>query len=258
MCHVLCGVDFEILETKGENMRVFLIGLVLLIFSIVSLPLYLVAYLLGKKDPKKQVAFSQAIVKRVLKIMLIVAGVRLECRGVENVPKDEPIMYVSNHRSYVDILAGYCTVPTLTGFISKDTLRRFPCVSRWMKFLKCLFLDRDNPKEGLKTILTGISQIEQGFSIFIMPEGTRNHTDKLLPFHEGSFKLSTKTGCAIVPVAMKNTDKVLGNHFAWFHPMKVTVVYGEPIYPDQLEKEQKKFIGGHVQGIVQEMLEKME
>lgn len=239
-------------------MRVALVGIVLVIFSIVSLPLYLVAYLLGKKDPKKQVAFSQAIVTKVLRIMLWIAGVKLECKGVEQVPKDEPIMYIGNHRSYVDILVGYCTVPTLTGFVSKDSLRRVPCISRWMYFLKCLFLNREDGKQSLQVILKGIEQIKQGFSIFIMPEGTRNHGEELLPFHEGSFKLSTKTGCAIVPVAMKNTDKVVDNHFAWFRPIKVTVVYGAPVYPDSLEKEEKKFIGAYMQNIMKQMLENMD
>lgn len=64
-------------------MRVALIGIFLVLFGIVSLPLYLVAYLLGKKEPKKQVAFSQAIVKCALQIMLWIAGVKLECHGVE-------------------------------------------------------------------------------------------------------------------------------------------------------------------------------
>lgn len=239
-------------------MRIALIGIVLAIFFIISLPLYLVAYLLGKKDQKKQVAFSQAIVKRVLYIILCIAGVKLECRGVEQVPKDEPIMYIGNHRSYVDILVGYCTVPTLTGFISKDELGRVPFIRIWMRFLKCLFLKREDGRQGFQVILQGIEQIKEGFSIFIMPEGTRNHGEELLPFREGSFKLSTKTGCAIVPVAMKNTDKVVGNHFAWFRPIKVTVVYGAPVYPDSLEKEEKKFIGAYMQNIMKQMLENME
>lgn len=173
-------------------------------------------------------------------------------------PKDEPIMYIGNHRSYVDILAGYCTVPTLTGFVSKDGLSKVPCIGTWMRFLKCLFLKRGDGKQSIQIILKGIEQIKQGFSVFIMPEGTRNRKEKLLPFHEGSFKLSTKTGCAIVLVAMKNTDKVVGNHFAWFRPMKVSVVYGAPVYPDSLEPEERKFIGAHMHKIMEEMLDNME
>lgn len=241
-------------------MRVAMIIIYLVFFSIFSLPMYLVAYILGKKDVKKQVAFSQILVGTAFKHMLWIAGVRLECRGLEQVPKDEPVMYIGNHRSYIDILVGYSTVPTPTGFVSKDSLevKKVPCINRWMYFLKCLFIKRDDMKQSVQVILKGIEQIKQGLSIFIMPEGTRNHGEELLPFHEGSFKLSTKTGCAIVPVAMKNTDKVLGNHLAWFRPMKVTVVYGPPVYPDSLEKEEKKFIGAYMQNIMKQMLENID
>ena len=91
-----------------------------------------------------------------------------------------------------------------------------------------------------------------------MPEGTRNRTDELLPFHNGSFKLSTKTGCAIVPVAMRNTDQVFRSHFTWFHPVKVTVEYGKPVYPSDLTAEEKKSIGKYMREKVKEMLENME
>lgn len=242
-------------------MRMILIVLFLGMFFIVSLPLYLVAWLLGKKDEKLQVAFSQKIVNGAFWIIFWIAGVKLKCTGVEKVPADEPIMYISNHRSYCDILAGYLTVPTLTGFVSKDMLEKVPFIRIWMKFLKCLFLDRKNPKEGLKVILKGIEQIKSGYSVFIMPEGTRNQSENLLPllpFHEGSFKLATKTGCAIVPVAMKNTDKVVHKHFPWIKPCVITVVYGEPVYPKDLSEEDGRHVGRYMQEKVKEMLENME
>lgn len=239
-------------------MRVIILGLYYVLFSIGSLPLYLIVFILGKIDEKKKVNFAQMVVRNRFRIIMFLAGAKLECRGIENVPKNEPIMYIANHRSNVDILAGYITVPTLTGFVSKESLKKVPCVSRWMKILKCLFLNREDPREGMKTILQGVEQIKQGYSVFIMPEGTRNRTDELLPFHNGSFKLSTKTGCAIVPVAMRNTDQVFRSHFTWFHPVKVTVEYGKPVYPSDLTAEEKKSIGKYMREKVKEMLENME
>lgn len=241
-------------------MRMVLIGIFLFLFAIISLPLYLVAWLLGKKDEKLQIAFSQKLVRGAFRIILFIAGARIKCEGLENVPKDEAFMYIANHKSYCDILAGYVTVPTLTGFVSKDTLKKAPCISRWMKFLKCLFLNREDPKEGLKVILTGIEQMKRGLSIFIMPEGTRSRSESLLPllpFHEGSFKLATKTGCGIVPVAMSNTHKVFSNHFGWFHPVTIHVVYGKPVYPKDLAPEEKKHVGAYMQERITKMLENM-
>lgn len=68
-----------------------------------------------------------------------------------------------------------------------------------MRNLYCLFLDRNDTREGLKTILEGIDYIKKGISIVIFPEGTTSHTLDLLPFKEGSFKFAEKTGCKIIP-----------------------------------------------------------
>ena len=81
----------------GRAMRMLLVGIFLVLFAIVSIPLYFVAWLLGKKDEKLQVAFSQKIVKAGFRIIFFIAGVKIDCRGVERVPKDEPIMYIGNH-----------------------------------------------------------------------------------------------------------------------------------------------------------------
>ena len=109
--------------------------------------------------------------------------------------------------------------------------------------------------------MQGIEQIKRGLSIFIMPEGTRNRNEDvtdLLPFHDGSFRLSTKTGCAIVPVAMKNTDKVIRKKFPWVKPANIVLEYGEPVYPADLSAEDKKRIGNYMQEKVKEMLENLE
>ena len=47
------------------------------------------------------------------------AGITCEVRGLENIPKDRAVLYVGNHRSYFDIVMGYTTVPSPTGFIAK-------------------------------------------------------------------------------------------------------------------------------------------
>ena len=127
-----------------------------------------------------------------------------------------------------------------------------------MRFLYCLFLDRENPKEGLKTILKAIDHVKNGISICIFPEGTRNKGEELslLPFKDGAFKIATKTGCAIVPISMNNTAEIFENHFPKIKKTHVVLEYGEPIYPDQLDKEEKKHIGSDVQKIVQDTINK--
>lgn len=188
-------------------MRTLLALLFLLIFFIISIPLYLIEFLIGKFNRRAMVASSQAIVVTAFKILLFICGVKTTVIGRENVPKDEPVLYVSNHRSYFDIPVAYATIPTLTGFVAKKEINKIPFLRTWMKFLQCLFLDRDDIRQGLKIVLKGIEQIKDGYSVFIAPEGTRNQGKDMLPFKAGSFKMAEKQAAQLFlwlyPIQMK-------------------------------------------------------
>lgn len=235
-------------------MRLILTLLFLVIFFIISIPIYLMELLIGRFNYHAMVASSQKIVVGAFRIILFICGTKRTVIGQENVPKDEAVLYISNHRSYFDIPVAYTTVPTLTGFMAKKEIARIPFLSYWMRFLQCLFLDRDDIKQGLKTILKGIEQVKAGYSVFISPEGTRSQGTEMKPFKEGSFKIAEKTGCAIIPVSITNTDEAFENHAPWIRPAHVIIEYGKPIYPKELPKEQQKFLGAYVQGIIRETL----
>lgn len=237
-------------------MRSFLVLLFLLIFAIISIPLYFIEFIIGKINPHLKVKSSQAIVVTAFKMILFLCGVKVTVKGKENIPKEEAALFVFNHRSYFDILIGYTTVGKLAGFVAKKEMEKVPCISRWMRYLNCLFLDRENPREGLKTILQGIDLIKNGYSIFIAPEGTRNHGEDMLPFKEGSLKMAEKSGCPIVPVAMNNTDTLFEQHMPWVHKGHIIIEYCKPINLNEISKEDRKFLGNYVQNIIRETLDK--
>ena len=197
------------------------------------------------------------IVQWGFKAILKVTGVHTTVIGFENIP-DEPVLFIGNHRSFFDILLTYSRCPRLTGYVAKKEMEKIPLLSTWMRFVYCLFLDRKNPKEGLKTILQAIDYVKQGISICIFPEGTRNKGEELsmLSFKEGAFKIATKTGCAIVPISMNNTAAIFENQLPRIKKVNVIVEYGKPIYPKDLAPEDKKHIGAYVQNIIQETINK--
>lgn len=236
--------------------RLILALLFLVIFFIISIPVFLIEWIIGKINHRKMVASSQFIVVSAFRVILFLCGVKRTVIGRENVPKKEAVLYIANHRSYFDVPIAYDSLPTLTGFMAKKEIAKVPFLRTWMRFLQCLFLDRSDIKQGLKTILQGIEQVKQGYSMFISPEGTRNHGADMLPFKEGSFKIAEKTGCAIIPVAISGSDDIFENHLPYVRASHVVIEYGKPIYPKDLDKEQLKFLGAYVQGIIKEMLEK--
>ena len=237
-------------------MRTILVFLALIIFFIVTFPVYLILLLLRRFNKRLSVKISQVIVAYGFRFVLFFAGTKRTVIGVENVPKDQAVLYVSNHRSFADIPLAYITLPTLTGFVAKKEIAKVPFFSWWMRNLNCLFLDREDLKAGLKTILEGIEYIKDGYSIFIAPEGTRNQGAEMLPFKEGSMKMTQKTGCLIIPVAISGSDDVFENHAPWVRRAQTVIEYGTPINIKELPPENQKFLGAYVRDVIAEMLAK--
>ena len=239
--------------------RLLVIALFLIVFFIFSIPLYLIEWLIGKVNPHARDISSLRIVQGAFKIILFLSGCKLTVIGEEHVPKDETVLYIGNHRSFFDVVITYARCPGLTGYLAKKEIEKVPFLSTWMRYLYCLFLDRKDIKQGLKTILTAIDHVKQGISIFIFPEGTRStgaDQTELLPFREGSFKVATKTDCLIVPVAITNTSQILEDHFPFIKSTQVTLEYGKPFRPSELSKEDRKVIGSYTRDIIQKMVQK--
>ena len=226
----------------------------LLLFLILSIPLFLILKLIGLFSRRACAAGSQAIVNFGFRVVMAGAGMHVTCIGRENIPTDRPVLYTANHRSYADVPVGYTTVPGLTGFIAKKQIKKVPSLSWWMSNMNCLFLDRDDMRQGMKVILAAIDNIKAGYSMFVMPEGTRNHSDELLPFKEGTFKIAIKSGCPVIPVALTNTDSVYELHRPWIHSAHIVIHYGKPIYMEDLTPEEQKVLGARVRDTIAKML----
>lgn len=235
--------------------RVALVALFLVLYFIIFLPLMLLEFLLRKFNMHASVTSSQWLVRISFKIILWLAGTKVTAKGLENIPRDKPVLFVSNHRSLADIPVAYTTLPVNAGFIAKKEMENIPGLSWWMRLLNCQFIDRENIKEGLKTILKGIELIQNGYSMFIAPEGTRSKTEDMLPFKEGSLKMAEKTGCPIIPVAISNSDAVFEKQFPRVKRAHVIIEYCTPVDPSALDKEQRRHLGAYVQEIIREKLE---
>lgn len=241
--------------------RIILVALTVILYLICSTPVRAVLRLREKKDPAGAQMRSLEKIRGVFRFILKVSGVTYEVQGLENIPGDRAVLYVGNHRSYFDILIGYVTVPGLTGFVAKKEMLKIPFLREWMRMLNCLFLDRVDIKEGLKTILEGIEKVKSGVSIWIFPEGTRNENEDisdLLTFHEGSLKIAQKSGCPVICVAITGTADIFERHLPFIKPSHVCIRYGEPIYIKDLPADKRKFPGAYTRDIISDMLKNMK
>ncbi|MCM1145431.1 MAG: 1-acyl-sn-glycerol-3-phosphate acyltransferase [Blautia sp.] len=233
--------------------RFIILVLFVLLFLVCSIPLLIAEFIIGKFNMELKSRSSLAIVNWAFRGCLFIAGADVTVIGEENVPKDEPVLYIGNHRSYFDILITYIRVPRPTGYIAKKEMLRYPLLRDWMKYLHCLFLDRNDLKQGMKTILEGIEKVNSGISICIFPEGTRNRVnDTFMPFHAGSFKIAEKTGCPIIPMSINNAAAIFEDHLPRIKKAHVILEYGKPIYMKDMTREEKKRIHVTVQETIKE------
>lgn len=234
--------------------RFILVTLTLLLYLILGIPVLLIEWGISKWNPHFRDISCLRMVQAAFKLILWLTGADITYIGRENIPKDQAVLYISNHNSYFDILLTYSQCPGLTGYVAKAEMLKAPLLRDWMKRLYCLFLDRSNIRAGMQTILTGIEYIKKGISIFIFPEGTRSKDGKMQPFKEGSMKVASKTGCPIIPIAITGSAEIWENHMPKMKPCKVIVEYGAPIRPKELTKDEQKFLGSYTQQKIQEML----
>ena len=237
-------------------LRLAVILFFLALFLLFTIPYNLIRRLVGLFNKNLEGHFSLKITRFILKTVLKMAGTKITVIGLENIP-DEAVLYTGNHRGFFDIVLTYSYCLRPTSFISKKELSKVPLLSNWMSYnLHCLFLDRKDPRQSLKTIIQAIEHVKNGISIFIFPEGTRNMGEELtlLPFKEGSFKIATKSNCAIIPVTINNVQAIFENSFPLVKKAHVVVEYGKPIYPSEVPDEHKKHIAPYVQSIIQETL----
>ena len=226
-----------------------------LIFGFVFLG---IEWIIAKINKRHADLVTLRFVQWAFRCVMFISGVKMEVKGHENVPEDEAVLYIGNHRGIFDIVTTYSLCPNLTGYIAKQSVGKIPILGLFMRRVYCLFMDRNDIKQSLKTILQAIEQVKSGISICIFPEGTRNkdakHPESVLRFKEGSLKIAQKTGCKIIPMAIIGTDDIFENHFPWIHKKKVTIVYGEPIVIADLDVENKKHLGAYCQHVVENML----
>ncbi len=184
------------------------------------------------------------------------SGATINVYGKENIPEDRNVVFISNHQGDFDIAIFMALIPKEKGFVAKIELNKIPILRTWMKYLGCVFMDRKDLKQSLKTINEAIGFIKKGHSMVIFPEGTRSKGDNMGEFKAGSFKLATKTNAPIVPVTIDGSYKLKERNNGRIKPDTVNVYIHKPIYMENISNEEKEHLPTIVKNIIKEKLPK--
>ena len=184
--------------------------------------------------------------------------IRVHVSGIEKIPKDTKVLFVSNHRSNFDpIITWYILKKWKIAFVSKPSNFKIPFFGRIIR--KCCFMpiDRENPRNAIVTINKAAKLLKkQEVSIGIYPEGTRSKNGQLLPFHNGVFKIAQKAEAAMVVLCVTGTENISKQT-----PFRRTDVYLDvlEVFSAQGIKETKtEMIGTAVRRLMEINTEKRE
>lgn len=156
------------------------------------------------------------------------AGVRYEIRGEMLNPS--PTLFVGNHTSNIDVAVAISILPTPKAFIAKIEMRKIPILMWWMHEIGCVFLDRDNLRQQVKSLKMAQDNMETGLSYLVFPEGTRSKTHSLLEFKPGAFRLATKTNTPIQPIGFSGFETIMRKGSMLIYPGKVVVNVGKVVW----------------------------
>ncbi len=123
--------------------------------------------------------------------------------------------------------------------------------------MNCVFMDRSNPRAGLKAIQEGVAHLKEGYSQVIFPEGSRSRGEQMGEFKPGSFKLATKARVPIVPVTINGSYNIMESHGWTIKPAVVEVSISQPIPTAGLTKEEIDELPDKVRHIITLELAKM-
>ena len=149
---------------------------------------------------------------------------RFKVEGMENIPKNETFIYVSNHRTNADPPLVLCRCRGLFAIMAKEELFRNKLFAKLIRSLGAYPVSRG--KGDTTVIDTALEKLEKGSNFLIFPEGTRSKDGKVHRGHSGAAVISARSGKRIIPVGVVFGDKLKFR-------TKVTVKYGKPIAPSE-------------------------
>lgn len=177
-------------------------------------------------------------------------GATIKVDGLENIPQNEPVVFISNHQGNFDIAIFMACLPTPKGYVAKIETKKIPIIRTWMTYMHCVFMDRSSLKTAAAAIVEGVQTIKAGHSLVIFPEGTRSRGDVIGEFKAGSFKLATKPGVPIVPVTINGSYKLMEANGGKVKPGTVYVTVHPPISTASLNKEEIAVLPDTVKHII--------
>lgn len=214
-------------------------------------PVVIYALLTGNSDPVYRVGVLGA------KMALWLAGVRMEVRGVEKIPRDRPVVFMANHQGNCDPPALLATLPPVLVVVKKEFFR-VPILGRAMLARGFIPVDRKNREFAIAAVEQAVHSLKAGHCFLVFPEGTRSPDGRLQPFKKGVFVMALKASAPIVPVSLSGSNKIMPKGQFVMRPGRVRLTVHDPVYTDGQRVEDRPAVMERVRRAILSGLAKEE
>ncbi|WP_315338692.1 lysophospholipid acyltransferase family protein [Pseudomonas grimontii] len=219
-------------------------GLLVLLWIVLSFP-FLCLYMLINTSKNRNLY----VACRAYSVINKIFRVRVDVRGFDSVPTTRPYIYVANHHCNYDVLIVAHALNPGTVIVGKQSLKWLPLVGQLYWLTGSLFIDRNSPRASIGSLRKIAKRVvAENTSLWIFPEGTRNHGGEMQPFKSGAFRIAKDIGVGIIPVTISPAV----NHIAYnaLRSTDVSIIAHPPIEAEEVVAMSAKQLANHAREII--------
>jgi 1-acyl-sn-glycerol-3-phosphate acyltransferase len=225
--------------------------------SFFNLPLWLIRLFQLTNIEKYDAATRYAFLRKKAPIANRRGRVKIECHGIENLPKETGYIIFPNHQGLFDALAFLETHERPFVTVMKKEVKDIFLLKQIICLLQAEIIDREDIRQSMQVIINMTRRVKNGENFVIFAEGTRSKNgNKIGEFKGGSFKSAMNARCPIVPVALIDSYKAFDTHS--IKKITVQIHYLKPLYYEDYKGLKSTEIAELVSGMIQKTIEENE
>jgi 1-acyl-sn-glycerol-3-phosphate acyltransferase len=180
------------------------------------------------------------------RLILTTSGIRTRVEGVQNLAPRKTAIYCANHQSAMDIPILFVNLPVQFRFVAKRSLFKMPFLGWHLKRSGHIPVDRERPREAMRSLDEAAEKIRAGSSVMLFPEGHRSRDGTIGPFKSGSFYLAIQSGVPVVPITLNGTRAVLKPDTYHVRAGQTEMIVHPPIPTSKLTRQDVEALSGKV------------
>ena len=159
---------------------------------------------------------------------------RTRAIGLENIDNTQGGIFLINHQSFLDPLITAVRLRRPVSYLARDSLFRVPLIGTILRLTYVIPISRTAFRGS--SIRQAVERLEQGFLVGMFPEGTRSSGTNVQQFRAGFLALIRRSQVPVYPVAIHGADKAMPKGSWFVRPAAITVTYGKPYTPEQVQE----------------------